>query len=263
MTLRKKGIDTDSELRVARHKNGIELLKPDQKIENKSLYQDTGCDVGNLFKLPMSVYFMNAESNLEDLNEETILICGYSSREDSIGKNVHEVTKKEIAESIINNDREVMGKKSLRIIEENFYRKKDEKIFSVISIKLPWYQDHQIVGVFGLTIPIALEKNYPLSDSLERIAKMGLLSTSSDVNDSQKIVPGLTIGNTYITKREWDCLALLVYGKTAKQIARILNISSRTVECYLNNVKNKLNVSCKADLIEKVLPYFFNTNHHL
>jgi hypothetical protein len=45
--------------------------------------------------------------------------------------------------------------------------------------------------------------------------------------------------NLYITKKELECLHLLAIGKTMKEIANVLNISSRTVEDHLNNIKFK------------------------
>jgi DNA-binding CsgD family transcriptional regulator len=57
----------------------------------------------------------------------------------------------------------------------------------------------------------------------------------------------------YLTKREFDCLLDLIQGKTAKEIARKLNISSKTVEYYLGKVKIKLGCYTRAQLIHKAL----------
>ena len=43
----------------------------------------------------------------------------------------------------------------------------------------------------------------------------------------------------YLTKREWECLSFLCKGKSVKQISRNLNLSTRTVESYLQNCKVK------------------------
>lgn len=60
------------------------------------------------------------------------------------------------------------------------------------------------------------------------------------------------IGNT-ITKREYDILHLFSYGKTAKEIALKLNISFRTVEIHLNNIKKKVNARNKIEVMRKFL----------
>lgn len=59
-----------------------------------------------------------------------------------------------------------------------------------------------------------------------------------------------------ISLREMDCLRLTIKGKTAKQIACILGLSHWTVEEYLANVKLKLGVKKKSELIEKTIDYF-------
>jgi DNA-binding CsgD family transcriptional regulator len=46
-----------------------------------------------------------------------------------------------------------------------------------------------------------------------------------------------------VTKREKECINGLIDGLTAKEIAKILNISHRTVEKYIENIKFKL--ECK------------------
>ena len=52
-----------------------------------------------------------------------------------------------------------------------------------------------------------------------------------------------------LTNRELECLKLLYKGNTIKNIARILKISSKTVEFYLNNCKMKTQVRTEVDLI--------------
>ena len=47
-----------------------------------------------------------------------------------------------------------------------------------------------------------------------------------------------------------DCLFYLLRGKSSKQTAAILKISHRTVEQYLEQLKNKFTCETKADLIE-------------
>jgi len=43
----------------------------------------------------------------------------------------------------------------------------------------------------------------------------------------------------YLTRREIECLKWYLRGKTAPEIAIILNLSPRTIEGYINSIKNK------------------------
>jgi DNA-binding CsgD family transcriptional regulator len=51
-----------------------------------------------------------------------------------------------------------------------------------------------------------------------------------------------------LTNRERQCIEYLLIGKTAKETAKILNLSHRTIEYYFENIKNKLGGCQKRDL---------------
>ena len=64
----------------------------------------------------------------------------------------------------------------------------------------------------------------------------------------------------YLSKREAECIFYLLQGKSTKDTGRLMKISPRTVECYINNVKNKLNCYYKGDLLDKISNSFFGSN---
>lgn len=55
------------------------------------------------------------------------------------------------------------------------------------------------------------------------------------------------------TEREKECLQWSAKGKSAWEVANILNISERTVIFHLNNAKKKLDATSKAHLITKAV----------
>jgi len=57
----------------------------------------------------------------------------------------------------------------------------------------------------------------------------------------------------FVTRRELECLFYLVQGKTMKEIARLMNISHRTIEFHLNNIKRKTNSYKKSQIINMFL----------
>ncbi len=58
------------------------------------------------------------------------------------------------------------------------------------------------------------------------------------------------INGIKFTKREVDIISCILSGKGVKAIAKLLNLSPRTVETHINNVKIKIGVSSKEHIIE-------------
>lgn len=52
-----------------------------------------------------------------------------------------------------------------------------------------------------------------------------------------------------LSQRERECLALYVQGKSAAGTAEILGLSYRTIEHYIESIKNKLNCDKKSDIL--------------
>lgn len=56
-----------------------------------------------------------------------------------------------------------------------------------------------------------------------------------------------------ISQRELDCIVYLLDNKTAAETAILMNVSRRTVEQYLENIKIKLDCSTKSELYTKLV----------
>ena len=57
------------------------------------------------------------------------------------------------------------------------------------------------------------------------------------------------LNNGKLSPREMECVHHLSLGHTAKETAQSLNLSNRTVEFYLANIKNKLKCTRKSEII--------------
>lgn len=57
-------------------------------------------------------------------------------------------------------------------------------------------------------------------------------------------------GEKKVSHREYQCFKLFIKNYSAKEIAKNLSLSPRTVENYLNNIKQKLYCSSKYDLLK-------------
>lgn len=63
-----------------------------------------------------------------------------------------------------------------------------------------------------------------------------------------------------LTNRQIECLFYILSGRTAKEIATLLDLSYRTIETYTEVIKRKFKCSTKPDLIRKLLPREFAIN---
>lgn len=158
-----------------------------------------------------------------------------------------------MAEFLIKQDYQVVIKQSMIISEQHFIRSADEIDFPAFAIRYPIYNEqNKIVGIFAFAVVIGPNALCKLAEALTMIVSTGLLNLPSN-NSIFQLLPGRNIQNIYLSQRESECLKLLVRGKTIKMSAKILGLSPRTVEHYLENVKIKMGVNTKFELIDKIL----------
>ena len=81
--------------------------------------------------------------------------------------------------------------------------------------------------------------------SLDESRKLKFLSQIKTLKD-----PSLM--NLNITKREVDILRYYYKGKPAREVAETLGLSIRTIEHYLENIKDKLLCATRSDLFQRL-----------
>lgn len=87
----------------------------------------------------------------------------------------------------------------------------------------------------------------PISNPFEEIKKNFL----ADLN-IQRYYLGGKFGDNYLTARELDCAKWLAMGKSAEEIALILDVTPRTAITHINNIKEKLNCVKTSQLVFKL-----------
>lgn len=75
-------------------------------------------------------------------------------------------------------------------------------------------------------------------------------------DERREFLAQLRINLPKLSTREKECLSLYRKGETAQSIAQNLDLSSRTVESYLENIKNKLSCMTRKELIQKANELF-------
>lgn len=117
----------------------------------------------------------------------------------------------------------------------------------------------------GSSILKGLDKSFlPVSDLYKKKSYAMRNGSQNNLNNLIQSLPfnKFKVDNKALnglSKREIQCMLYTSYNKTAKEIAKLLGISHRTVEAYLENLKIKLNCHNKHELNE----FIFNNQLEL
>lgn len=109
-------------------------------------------------------------------------------------------------------------------------------------------------------LPLAIscycvELNYPCLNDIATILTHYDRGSGSNIKSAK-------VGNYYLSQkysdlglsvRQSQCLFYFIRGKSARTIATILNLSHRTVESYLNEIKDKMYCGTKSEVIEQAI----------
>tara|TARA_A100001015_G_C15033344_1_gene734544 strand:- start:2500 stop:2907 length:408 start_codon:yes stop_codon:yes gene_type:complete len=94
-------------------------------------------------------------------------------------------------------------------------------------------------SVTNLQDPLCFEDYYQEEEEVSPVEKMPTL---------QYFLRG-DFAHIYLTHREAQCSYYLLQGHTIKQAGKALDLSPRTVEFYLKNIKKKLSLRKKTEVL--------------
>jgi DNA-binding CsgD family transcriptional regulator len=114
-------------------------------------------------------------------------------------------------------------------------------------------QWHQSNIIHSKPLPILTELSLILDKQLTDANTATPSPETNAIKINDKII--------YLTEREKQCLNYLIEGRSAKETAYFLKISTRTVETYLNNLRQKTNCKTKIKLIGTLQQQFMNHAH--
>jgi DNA-binding CsgD family transcriptional regulator len=152
----------------------------------------------------------------------------------------------ECAKEIVAQDKKVLESRTpLEILDIHHFFDGEQKI--MLTKKSPLIdQSGSVLGVICFLTEIT---NNILTNNFFK-----LINNSSRRNMSYVLTDdrySLSVGYEKLTRRELECVYLLLQGKTARSIAEILYLSPRTIENHLLKIREKFYCDTKADLIEK------------
>jgi len=97
------------------------------------------------------------------------------------------------------------------------------------------------------------ENIYVLNDNKQKSQELGMVKKNkTHALPKKSYYVGEAYPELYFTRREAECLFYLMRGLTIVSTAKMLDLSPRTVEFYVKNMKVKVGVRTKNQLVDKL-----------
>ncbi|MDR3478364.1 MAG: LuxR C-terminal-related transcriptional regulator [Gammaproteobacteria bacterium] len=177
-------------------------------------------EAGNYNNLHFYLFWKDLKSKYIASNNRLAIDVGLTKSSDVIGYYDQDFWPNCAAQAK-ENDLKVLKNNQHTIFFESGNLKDGRKV-DAVSYKTPWLsQSGKIIGIQALSV-ISIE-------------------------------PSFTHETNGLTKRQIDCLYHLVCGMSIKHIAKTLLLSPRTVEHYIETIKQKMQCNSRSELISNAL----------
>jgi len=179
------------------------------------------------------IWQKDLEGRYINCNDRLAIDAGFNNKNDIIGLTDldNKMLLRKCTHNFQRNDQNVITTKQAQFFTEPLYFTNRKKLLA-LSQKVPLILENKITGSMGFAIII---KTNAIADIFSTLLNF---SRPIDYN---------------LTQREMEIVKQLAKGYTAKEIARSLDISSRTVEQHTNSIKIKLGVTRKQQIIDKMI----------
>lgn len=247
----------DDEDIIMPYKEGVQIIRPQRSRQPKSCGFSIGdYSIKQSFKAPCNMYLLDRNSVALKINKQTANTHGYYSIEEGLHKSIFDVTDHKSATKVRSTHIEVINKRKI-IITEKRISCNNGLDSTFLTMEFPWFNKEGVVmGLLGCSICLGIQ---PLSQSLLHITKLGLLREPTFISEEKQLLLNLQNIGIGLSHRELQCAHLMVRGKNAKTIAKMLSLSPRTIEHHIDNIKIKLNVTSKYQAVEKIIEYIHIT----
>lgn len=201
---------------------------------------------------PCNMFYKSLTGKYICADERTAFISGVKGSQQIVNKTDNELEWSKYSEQYKKNDELALYQSQpILKIEESIDIKRQHA--TMLSLKKGVMDNNgNPAGVFGTVFYIEEIAFWELSKSLDFINTSLRISPKSPVTEVLTQAQPQTV-REQLTEREKDCAHYLCRGMSAREIAACLNLSKRTVEFYLANMKDKLLARSKSELIMKLL----------
>jgi DNA-binding CsgD family transcriptional regulator len=201
--------------------------------------------------LPQGILWKNTLSQFILANNSAASLFGYDNGEEFLGEKLSDkdlkCKAKELACVFNKEDKKVIqAKKPLKKISYVCCAGNNWKL--LLGTKTPVFDEHGDVSHIVVSYLDITDCNLSI---LNHDLLCGKRQNNQDANIQQSFIIDFQGIDSKLSPRQSECLFLLLRGKSSKQIGKALDISHRTVETHINNIKDQFNCYTKSELIER------------
>ncbi|NRB10678.1 MAG: hypothetical protein HRU35_03575 [Rickettsiaceae bacterium] len=219
-------------------------MNKNKTVEN----QDLATRFEFLEDLPNYISVTDTENRFQGISGCCLKFLDWDFCNQAIGKTYYDIPNdfSKIADSVVNFEKKVIDYNKVALSLLCFHYKGSVK--AMIVDKKPVYdKEKKVIGIVS-----------SITDITNIVIKKYELLNQLDKKYIDEFSPKLHIltpefSPLPLSKRQQECLSLIMRGKTIKEIAYILGISYRTAEGHIQVIKHKLGCNNKSQLIEKAI----------
>src|SRR3990167_36398 len=202
-------------------------------------------------QMPGPFVVLDLNSHFIIANDTALRWTGLKSHEVMIGKTYADMPCKasEEHESFVNQDQAILKNNGYgKIFGIYCYDNDDWKI--LLAEKYPLKDESGDIAALAVYINDLTHSNIV---DVNKFITLTSDKNSFGLNKQQGFLVGEISPRLSLTPRQQECLFFLIRGKTAKGIAETLNVSPRTIEDHIEQLKGVFNCQTKYELIEKTI----------
>lgn len=188
-------------------------------------------------------------SRYTHISDATAKLIGFRKADDCLGLDDRSIScpAVESAEAFMNQDQWVLRtQKKMLNLDIHHYA---DQLHILLTKKTPYFQGDALVGTFCGCTEWSSERMMRLCAALTELDRRYYPKQSRDRSYQ---ISGLMVQDD-LSPQEMHCLFHLLRSKSAKEIAKCLNLSHRTVEWHLANIRGKFQCTTKAEVIERAV----------
>jgi DNA-binding CsgD family transcriptional regulator len=199
-----------------------------------------------LNEIPLPIFVSDLKGYYLQANQIASELSGFGNPSNMVGKHYSDLPSslQNYADDFMKHDKEVLriGNKSQFI---QMFKYSDGKYHCHLGTKsVIQFNDEPLVQgcLFDIT-----ELSNPLV--CEILSLNSIVQKNDDHQSFWYLFDEASANTSKLTPREISCIRYLMLNFTNKMISQCLNVSTRTIDAHIDNIKNKLGLHSKANII--------------